>query len=91
MVYKTLIIIFKQIVMLGILRRLFIATTIILTISFAAMADQPPDPGAGGPGSGDLPVGGGSPIGGGLIMLLSLGVAYGIKKVYEIKKIHLNE
>ncbi len=77
--------------MLGILRRLFLATAIILALSIVTMADQPPDPGAGGPGSGDLPVGGGSPIGGGLVMLLSFGVAYGLKKVYEIKKIHLNE
>ncbi len=29
------------------------------------MADQPPDPGTGGPGTGDIPVGG-SPIDGGL-------------------------
>lgn len=91
MVYKTITIIFKRIVMLGILRRLFLATAIILTISIVSMADQPPDPGTGGPGSGDLPVGGGSPIGGGLVMLLSFGLAYGLKKVYEIKKLHLNE
>lgn len=77
--------------MLGILQRLFIATAIVLTISFTAMADQPPDPGTGGPGSGDLPVGGGSPIGGGLVMLFSFGIAYGLKKVYDIKKLHLNE
>ncbi len=77
--------------MLGILRRLFLATAIVFSISIATMADQPPDPGSGGPGSGDLPVGGGSPIGGGLVMLLSFGMAYGIKKVYDIKKIHLNE
>ena len=77
--------------MLGILRRLFIATAIVLTISFATMADQPPDPGTGGPGSGDLPVGGGSPIGGGLVMLFTFGIAYGLKKVYDIKKMHLNE
>lgn len=77
--------------MLGILRRLFLATAIVLTLSIVTMADQPPDPGSGGPGSGDLPVGGGSPIGGGLIMLISFGVAYGLKKVYDIKKINLNE
>lgn len=77
--------------MLGILRRLFIATAIVLTLSFLTMADQPPDPGSGGPGSGDLPVGGGSPVGGGLIMLVSFGLAYGLKKVYDIKKINLNE
>ena len=44
-------------------------------------ADTPPDPG-GGPGSGDLPVGGGAPLSGGLVMLISMGVAYGFKKVY---------
>jgi len=74
-----------------ILRSLFLATAIILTMSIVTMADQPPDPGSGGPGTGDLPVGGGSPIGGGLIMLLSFGIAYGVRKAYNIKKLHLNE
>ena len=46
-------------------------------------ADQPPDPGTGGPGTGDIPVGGGSPIDGGLIILVSLGITYGIKKIYK--------
>jgi len=77
--------------MLGILRSLLLTAAIVLTMSIATLADQPPDPGSGGPGTGDLPVGGGSPIGGGLVMLLSFGIAYGIKKVYDIKKIHLNE
>lgn len=77
--------------MFKILRSLILAAAIIFTMSVAVMADQPPDPGSGGPGTGDLPVGGGSPIGGGLIMLLSFGVAYGMKKVYNIKKLHLNE
>ena len=49
------------------------------------MADEPPDPG-GGPGEGDLPVGGGAPIGGGLIILASLGAAYGAKKVYSLRQ-----
>lgn len=46
-------------------------------------ADQPPDPGTGGPGTGDIPVGGGSPIDGGLVLLISLGVTYGFKKLYS--------
>lgn len=46
-------------------------------------ADLPPDPGTGGPGTGDIPVGGGSPIGGGLVLLISLGMTYGFKKIYE--------
>ena len=49
-------------------------------------ADAPPDPGGGGPGSGDLPVGGGAPIGGGLIIMLALGAAYGSKKTFDAKK-----
>ena len=56
---------------------------IVLTFSVQNIyADAPPDPGSGGPGSGDQPVGGGAPLGGGLIMLISMGVAYGFKKVY---------
>ena len=46
------------------------------------MADQPPDPGTGGPGTGDVPVGG-SPIDGGLVILISLGLTYGIRKIYK--------
>jgi len=48
------------------------------------MADLPPDPGGGGPTG--PPVGGGSPIGGGLFVMLSLGIAYGSKKVLDIRK-----
>jgi hypothetical protein len=47
-------------------------------------ADQPPDPG-GEPGPGGEPVGGGNPIGGGLIILATLGIAYGIKRIYDFR------
>ena len=47
-------------------------------------ADQPPDPG-GGPGGGDQPVGGGSPVAGGLIILATLGAAYGVKRIYDFR------
>ena len=56
-----------------------------IVLSFSTQniyADAPPDPGGGGPGSGDQPVGGGAPLSGGLVMLISMGVAYGFKKVY---------
>jgi len=52
-------------------------------ITSNVLADQPPDPGTGGPGTGDIPVGGGTPIDGGLIVLVSLGVTYGIKKIVQ--------
>jgi len=48
-------------------------------------ADDPPNPG-GGPGGGDLPVGGGTPVGSGLILLLSFGAGYSIKKIYYVNK-----
>jgi len=46
---------------------------------------QPYDSGIGG-GEGSNPVGGGAPITGGLIILLSLGIGYGAKKVYDLRK-----
>lgn len=48
------------------------------------LADAPPDP--GGDPTGGTPVGGGSPIGGGLIMLMTMGIVYGIRKYYNIIK-----
>ena len=60
-----------------------------IALSFSVQniyADAPPDPGGGGPGSGDLPVGGGAPITGGLAMLIAMGAAYGLKKVYTHNK-----
>ena len=56
---------------------------IMLLFSTSLFADNPPDPG-GGP-TGD-PVGGGSPIGGGLFMLITMAIAYGGKKFYDIRK-----
>ena len=37
-------------------------------------------------GGGDQPIGGDAPIGGGLIILGTLGLAYGGKKVYDLRK-----
>ncbi|RLC56855.1 MAG: hypothetical protein DRH89_04790, partial [Candidatus Cloacimonadota bacterium] len=61
---------------------LLICFTLIVTTTFA---DLPPDPGTGGPGNGDIPVGG-SPIGGGLFILLSMALAYGSSKFIEYRK-----
>lgn len=62
------------------------ATALFLLLSSSViMADEPPNPG-GGPGSGDLPVGGASPVGSGLVILMTLGSAYLARKVYRAKK-----
>jgi hypothetical protein len=37
-------------------------------------------------GNGPAPVGGGAPIGGGLLIMLSLAIGYGTRKIYEIRK-----
>jgi hypothetical protein len=46
------------------------------------LADTPPDPGGDPNTGGGTPVGG-SPIGGGLTILIAMGAAYGMKKVYQ--------
>ncbi|MDA3944054.1 MAG: hypothetical protein PF694_11010 [Bacteroidetes bacterium] len=56
--------------------------TILSLTSTALLAQGPPDP-PGDPGSGGGPVGGSAPIGGGIAILLSLGAAYGGRKVYK--------
>ncbi len=56
---------------------------LFLCFTLISKADLPPDPGTGGPGTGDDPVGGGSPVGCGLIILISLGVSYSSYKIYK--------
>jgi hypothetical protein len=64
-----------------------------LTVFSLTLSAQPPAPnnGNGAPGGGNTPVGGGAPIGTGLAILLALGLGYGGKKVYEVKKRNLVE
>ena len=55
-----------------------------LMISGSVLADAPPDPGGDPNTGGGTPVGG-SPIGGGLIILTSLAIGYGARKIYELR------
>lgn len=67
-------------------------TITLLAINLAvSQTPPPPNNNQGAPGSGNTPVGGGAPIGSGLLILLGLGVAYGGKKVFDIKKHRLAE
>lgn len=64
----------------------------ILFLSIGVMAQGPPPPPAGGHGqTGDKDPGGGAPIGSGIVILLSLGAAYGGKKIYDMKQEDLVE
>jgi hypothetical protein len=58
---------------------------VILVPVILSAQPQPWDPTVGG-GEGLNPVGGGAPIGGGLLILLSLAIGYGSKKIYEARK-----
>ena len=58
---------------------------IILVPAILSAQPMPWDPGIGG-GAGSAPVGGGAPIGGGLIIMLSLAIGYGTRKIYEARK-----
>ena len=61
----------------------------MLTLASTTMfASEPPPPDHSQ--SGNVP-GGGAPIGGGLFILIGLGAAYGGKKVYDIRKLRLEE
>ena len=58
---------------------------VILVPVILTAQPMPWDPSIGG-GTGSAPVGGGAPIGGGLIILLSLAIGYGTKKIYDVRK-----
>ena len=60
---------------------------IIIFLIFNVIAFAQPLPGGDPSGSGADPLGGGgAPIGSGLFILLGLGIAYGGKKIYDLKK-----
>ena len=70
-----------------------LAVTLVIltaTLSTNLFAQVPPPPPPSHGSSGNQP-GGNAPIGGGLLILLSLGVAYGGKKIYDMKKEKLEE
>jgi hypothetical protein len=71
----------KAIIYLGAI--VFILIAFALTIQAAG---PPPPPPGGGPGGGEIPIGGSAPLGSGLILLLSMGAAYGAKKIYDARK-----
>ena len=66
--------------------KLMIAGVFIVSLSFGVFAQgDPPDP----PGHGesdDQQPGGNAPVSGGVLMLLTMGAAYGGKKVYDMRK-----
>ena len=60
------------------------AFMVLPMLSFSDTPPPPPPGGSGGPGGGGTPVG--VPIDGGMGILLALGLAYGGKKLYSMRK-----
>jgi hypothetical protein len=73
----------KKAILNLIITGLFLIVPVIIA---SASAPPPPPPPPGG-GNNPNPIGGGpAPIGSGIVMLLSMGAAYGAKKVYNARK-----
>jgi len=70
------------------MKKIFATLVIILSLSVGdQLMAQPPDPGGGGGGGPSCFPPPCIPIDGGLSLLLAAGVAYGGKKMYDLKKI----
>lgn len=70
------------------MKKLIIAALFLISLSFttselSAQGPVPPPPPGGHGEGGNQPAGGSTPIGGGLVILLTLGAAYGGKKLYK--------
>lgn len=68
-----------------------ITIAFFLSISINTLAQAPPPPPPGGSNNSGNQLGGNAPIGGGLFILLGLGIAYGGRKLYQIRKETLEE
>jgi hypothetical protein len=67
------------------IKNMLLSLSIVLVTSTALLAQGPPDP-PEDPGDGGGPVGGSAPIDSGIGILLTLGAAYGTRKVYKAFK-----
>lgn len=68
------------------IKKVIVIGAIALFPVFTFAQPQPPNGSGGAPGGSNTPVGGSAPIGGGIALLISLGAAYGAKKVFNARK-----
>lgn len=69
---------------LNISKYLIIVLFFFFTLSASGQMLEPDDP--GGDPVGEDPLGGGAPVSGGTLILISMGMAYGARKFYKLKK-----
>jgi hypothetical protein len=72
----------KKAIISLIITGLFLTLPVIIATASAPPPPPPPD----GTNTSDTPIGGPAPVGSGLVMLISMGAAYGAKKVYNARK-----
>jgi len=68
--------------------RKFFLIAVFALFSVVAFGQNPPPPPGGGSGSGNNggnQLGGNAHIGGGILILLTLGLAYGGKRIYDLR------
>jgi hypothetical protein len=69
------------------IKKALVIGAIALFPVFTFAQPQPPNgPGGAPPGGSNTPVGGSAPIGGGIALLITLGAAFGAKKVFDARK-----
>jgi len=67
------------------LKKLLFVCILVLAPALMTLADPPgPPPPGGDPSLGGTPVG--APIDGGISILLALGIGYGTRKIYHLRK-----
>lgn len=67
--------------------RLFLVAVFLTAAPLLTLAQTPPHPNGGSnPGAGNGPVGGGAAIESGLYILLAMGAAYGVSKLYKVRR-----
>jgi hypothetical protein len=67
------------------IRFVFIAV-FLTTAPLLLLAQQPPHPNGGNaPGASNGPVGGGAAIGSGISVIIAMGAAYGMRRLYQIR------
>jgi hypothetical protein len=79
----------NQYTMKNIVKKLVTSLALVMFIglgSFVAAQPGPPPPPSGHGTDGNQAPGGGAPIGSGLVIMITMGAAYGAKKIFDARK-----
>lgn len=87
---KIKLIIRNHYIMKNIVKKLLVSLALVIFIGLgsfvAAQPSAPPPPSGHGSDGNQSPGGGAAPVGSGIALLLTMGAAYGAKKIYNTRK-----